>query len=444
MDDDFNDTGGYQISLRGAVSSCATTDTSAPTVTAIAPQPGELVTAGSRYRIRWSSADDVGVTSHTIRLSTDGGATFSAVLASDISGTAQSFLWTVPISSRSTTARVRVLAQDATGATGQAETAGNFSIIDDPMPREISYSYDSLNRLVGVEYSDGSTITYAYDEVGNRETLTSTGPVVIHADGFESGDTSAWSGASGSLTVTPQAAEAGSYGLRLDVGCPGGGETVVPVGTLASGIYEGCRSVTAGAVRIDPGPVVFRAGQGVRLADGFSVASGASFVAEIDPTVVPDAFVRDDSPDGLTRYGVRFSSRLDGLTLGAGERVELFSGADSDGVAWFRAFLERGGAGEDLLVIEAREDDGAQLSTEGGPLPVPAGWHSIELSWRAAAAGKSNGRLDLFLDGAPRARLTGLDNGSGRIDFVTLGSVGAGPGSIGFLDIDGFLSQPQL
>ncbi|MBC8037212.1 MAG: RHS repeat protein [Rhizobiales bacterium] len=37
-----------------------------------------------------------------------------------------------------------------------------------------TYTYDALGRLKSVTYSDGSTITYAYDPAGNRTTLTQT------------------------------------------------------------------------------------------------------------------------------------------------------------------------------------------------------------------------------------------------------------------------------
>lgn len=39
----------------------------------------------------------------------------------------------------------------------------------------ITYTYDSLNRLAKVEYSDGSTITYTYDAAGNRTSIQVTG-----------------------------------------------------------------------------------------------------------------------------------------------------------------------------------------------------------------------------------------------------------------------------
>lgn len=38
----------------------------------------------------------------------------------------------------------------------------------------ITYQYDSLNRLIGVTYPDGTVIQYTYDAAGNRLKLTPT------------------------------------------------------------------------------------------------------------------------------------------------------------------------------------------------------------------------------------------------------------------------------
>ena len=40
----------------------------------------------------------------------------------------------------------------------------------------LTYTYDSLNRITGVDYGNGGTITYTYDAAGNRLTLISTPP----------------------------------------------------------------------------------------------------------------------------------------------------------------------------------------------------------------------------------------------------------------------------
>lgn len=50
--------------------------------------------------------------------------------------------------------------------------------------------------------------------------------------------------------------------------------------------------------------------------------------------------------------------------------------------------------------------------------------HSIEVDWRAATAvGANNGALTLWIDGAQRASLAGVDNDSRRIDRIRLGAV---------------------
>jgi YD repeat-containing protein len=38
------------------------------------------------------------------------------------------------------------------------------------------YTYDQYGRLTGVSYSDGSSVTYTYDDAGNRTVVTQTPP----------------------------------------------------------------------------------------------------------------------------------------------------------------------------------------------------------------------------------------------------------------------------
>jgi len=105
----------------------------APTVTVTAPNGGELVGGGTNFEIKWSASDsdgDATIQSFELRLSTDGGATFNTIIASNVSGIARALGWSVPIGVNTAAARVRVTATDDFGATGQDDSNTNFTISD--------------------------------------------------------------------------------------------------------------------------------------------------------------------------------------------------------------------------------------------------------------------------------------------------------------------------
>jgi hypothetical protein len=78
--------------------------------------------------IRWESRDKGAVLRHDLTLSTDGGATFPTAIARNLSGTAQSFNWTVPFDLTTAQAKVRVIALNAAGNLGMDESGGTFTI----------------------------------------------------------------------------------------------------------------------------------------------------------------------------------------------------------------------------------------------------------------------------------------------------------------------------
>ena len=61
---------------------------------------------------------------------------------------------------------------------------------------EVSYTYDNLNRLTQVTYSNGTTVTYSYDALGNRLTKRVSGvaietyTITVNADPAEAGSVS--------------------------------------------------------------------------------------------------------------------------------------------------------------------------------------------------------------------------------------------------------------
>lgn len=93
-------------------------DITAPTVTAVTVDGGaKKVKRGKTVTVAWQSRDDTSVVSHRVELSLDGGSTFPITLASGLSGS--SYQWTVS-ESKTKTAVVRVVAEDAAGNRGAA------------------------------------------------------------------------------------------------------------------------------------------------------------------------------------------------------------------------------------------------------------------------------------------------------------------------------------
>lgn len=96
-------------------------DTVPPVVTNVSVGSGaKKVKRGQSVTITWQSSDNLGISVHSIRLSTDGGTTFPNLLATGLAGSLQSFSWTVATSlPKSKQALIQVEAGDAAGNTGR-------------------------------------------------------------------------------------------------------------------------------------------------------------------------------------------------------------------------------------------------------------------------------------------------------------------------------------
>ena len=97
-----------------------------PHVTVSAPNGGELWTLGETHDIEWTATDDVGVTSIDIYLSTDSGATFPHTIATGLANTG-TYAWPIPAIA-TTHARVKVVAHDGDGNSGEDMSNADFSI----------------------------------------------------------------------------------------------------------------------------------------------------------------------------------------------------------------------------------------------------------------------------------------------------------------------------
>ena len=101
-------------------------DCQSPPVEVLYPNGGERLQPGQQVLIRWKSDDNVGVPSHLVLLSPDGGITYSDI-SGPLDGTAQNFLWAVPTIC-TLRALIRVVAIDAAGNQAMDDSDGKFTI----------------------------------------------------------------------------------------------------------------------------------------------------------------------------------------------------------------------------------------------------------------------------------------------------------------------------
>jgi agmatine deiminase len=98
-----------------------------PTTYLINLNGGETLTPGNVVGINWITDDNTNdARTIDLLLSTDGGATYPTIIASNLPDTG-AYNWTVPATS-STQARVRVVVKDVAANTGQDASDGNFTI----------------------------------------------------------------------------------------------------------------------------------------------------------------------------------------------------------------------------------------------------------------------------------------------------------------------------
>ena len=202
-------------------------------------------------------------------------------------------------------------------------------------------------------------------------------PDVIFADGFESGNMSAWSASrtdGEALSVTSAAALVGSYGLRASIA---------------------------------------------------------------DNTHLP-IYVRDDSPNGEAGYRARFHFDPNSIPMAAGDAHVIFRGYTNTSITVSMEFGYINGSYQ-VRVNYINDNNwiffSNWLALSDAPHPIELEWQA------ATGAGANNGSLTVWIDGSQRARLTGIDNDTRPIDYVLLGTLaGIDPGTRGAYSFDHFES----
>ncbi|MBI4850705.1 MAG: hypothetical protein HY819_02645 [Acidobacteria bacterium] len=136
-------------------------DNASPMVRVISPNGNEVVAAGTTFTIQWTATDDVAVVSQDIFLSTDGGANFSQVITTGLPGTANSFVWNVPSSLSSGTARIQVVSRDGVSNIGRDNSDNDFIVGVRPVILGPKFQNGKLTFLVSGSNlpTTGSTLT---------------------------------------------------------------------------------------------------------------------------------------------------------------------------------------------------------------------------------------------------------------------------------------------
>ncbi len=230
------------------------------------------------------------------------------------------------------------------------------------------------NWLTGVPTKNGTTL---YCEV-------------VFSDGFESGDTSAWS----STVESP--AQLG--GLFSDQYIPPGLGLIVHPKAAYLGGYG------LGAIVEDKHPM----------------------------------FVQDDSPAAETSYRARFYLLVKSLTANPYKGMGLLLGSGTG--KSFQVFAGWDGA-QHVIVARVGEDHGAWTWTSYYVIPTND-WVLVEIDWTIATGdGNNDGFFSLYLDGVLKEVVPSLDNDAVSVDSVKLGPFYVSPGVTGIIGFDAFSSE---
>jgi len=153
-------------------------------------------------------------------------------------------------------------------------------------------------------------------------------------------------------------------------------------------------------------------------------------------------YVTDDTPTAEPRYRARFYFDPNSIPMVSGDNHYIFYGYSGSSTVVMRVQF-RFSNGSYQLRAALRND--AATWTNTGWFTINDAPHPIELDWKAAtAAGANNGSLTLWIDGAQRANMTGVDNDTRRIDRMRLGAIaGIDTRTRGTYYFDAFESRRQ-
>jgi hypothetical protein len=178
-------------------------------------------------------------------------------------------------------------------------------------------------------------------------------------------------------------------------------------------------------------------------AEGALAGSAYGLETVVDDTQA--LHVRDATPDDERRYRARFYFDPNGFDPGeaAGHfRVNLFMALDETPVRRVLQIVLRRQGGVYSLRGRVILDDETRAETPF--VTITDAPHVVELDWiRASAPGANDGSFEMWIDGVPTPPLTGLDNDLYGVDLARLGAMVVKPGASGTIYFDRFDSRRE-
>ena len=152
-----------------------------------------------------------------------------------------------------------------------------------------------------------------------------------------------------------------------------------------------------------------------------------------------DSYVSDVTPANLATYHARFRFDPNSVSIASGKSHQLFTARNSSGNTTLVIEVRKGTAGRYEVRAGSRLNSGSTAWT--GWASFTDDRHTIEAGFAAATtAAGSNGSVTLWVDGTSAGTVTGLRNGSQRIDAVRLGPQTIPTGVSGTEYLDDFVS----
>lgn len=151
-------------------------------------------------------------------------------------------------------------------------------------------------------------------------------------------------------------------------------------------------------------------------------------------------YVTDDTPNAERHYRARFAFDPNSIRMESDNAHYILHGYSGTSALAVRIEFRRSSGNYQLRAALSNDGSGWKSSAWVTLGDAP---HAVAFDWRAAtAAGANNGGLTLWIDGARRADLTGVDNDTRRMDRVSLGAVaGVDSGTRGTYFFDTFASE---